>query len=461
MKIFSKNSIFICDSSSKLSQIKIQEKVDRLSAELAKLKEIKISIFLNNSIEFIVLLLAIIKVNKTAVIYNTRLKPSAWKEQRKLLNSNIVFTDSLNDSVKYNLKSVGFNKVYTLDSFVNRDQLILVQNAEQSKKEDVVIFTSGSTGVGKGARLSLDNFLIHAEASNRLNSLEKGDCWLASLPFYHVGGLCILFRCLKAGASCFIIEKFSAEVICETLSNNPEITHVSLVPSVLKKLLENQDAIKRLKRLKLILVGGAPTDKRVLKKIIELELPVRTSYGMTETCSHISFLEQKLTEDNSHTSGKLLSGVEVDFNNRQELLVKSKSLFLGYVGEEARQEWFNTGDLAKIDSKGRLEILGRSDRTIISGGENINPLEIENLALQNMNIEKAVVVAIQDDKWGSVPALAIELGSNFSDFEMSSLELLFRDNLAKYKIPKFIKVIKEIPSTSLGKIDYAKVKMLF
>ena len=445
------SSPLVRSNSSSYSYAEILSRIEKRTKSLEMLKVHKTSIFSKNSIDEIILILSLLSLDKTIVLHNTRLNYQNWLQQKKLSNTFVAFSDNSCD-----LNKLGFNKVFShkdselvYKSEIDSDE---VSSKElEAKKEDIIIFTSGSTGLGKGVRLSLENFFTNAKASNKVNKLEQGDCWLASLPFYHVGGLCIVFRCLEAGASFFLLDKFSASNIYNALKDNPEITHVSLVPSVLKELLENKDAISLLKKLKLILIGGAPTEKRVLERIIELKLPVRTSYGMSETCSHVTFLREALNQENSSTVGQALDSAELKLSEYGELLVKSKSLFLGYLGRENTPEWFHTGDLASIDSSGRFKIIGRADRTIISGGENINPKEIEDLALEVKGVEKSAVISKEDSRWGQVPILFMEVEQGFKIEELNNIFLL---KLAKYKIPKEIKIIKKIPLTGIGKIDY-------
>lgn len=398
----------------------------------------RVSVVSGNSLEMIVLLFALQRLGVSVVLHNIRLKPEDWKEQAQLAGVCAAF-------VAEEFKGQGvFEREFSVPELGLE---VAFEPQVDLEKEAFVIFTSGSTGLGKGVRLSLANLISNAEASNLVNELSEGDSWLASLPFFHVGGLCIVFRTLLAGASSLIAEAKDTYQLLD------KVSHVSLVPTVLEDILRREGGYEKLRKLKNILFGGAPSNLRLLEKI--KELPVRTSYGMTETSSHICMLEKKsvYVVDDLKTSGNLLKGVEAKISIEGEICLKGPSIFKGYLGKDERvlDDWFLTGDLGSIDFNGRLIVEGRKDRTIISGGENINPKQIEDIALSCEGVKEIVVVGVDDPKWGSRPVAYVVIDEGF---DLSILNTLFERSLPKFKIPDKIIKISSMPKTAIGKVDY-------
>lgn len=430
---FSQVEALVCGLAVKLSGLELSSRVSVLS---------------KNNLEMVILFFALQRLGVSVVLHNTRLTVGDWRGQAELASVGCGF-------VSAEFKEIApFERVYLLPELdFGADFDLADSPVVDCEKESVVIFTSGSTGVGKGVRLSLRNLISNAQASNQVNDLAIGDTWLASLPFFHVGGLCILFRTILAGASSLVTELHNAN---ETFLRLGEVSHVSLVPPVLEEILEIKGGYEKIKRLKNILLGGSPSDDKLLEKITQL--PIRTSYGMSETSSHISILDKNETYQiqDLQTSGKLLNGVEVKISSEGEICLRGPSIFKGYLGQDDRKidQWFFTGDLGCIDSKGRLIIEGRKDRTIISGGENINPKQIEDLVLAISGVKQAAVIGVADMKWGARPYLFVVVEKGFL---LSSLTKVLMQKLPKYKVPDKIISLNALPKTAIGKIDYIKL----
>jgi O-succinylbenzoic acid--CoA ligase len=294
-----------------------------------------------------------------------------------------------------------------------------------------IIFTSGSTGTPKAALHTFSNHYHNALGSNANIALRPGDRWLHSLPLYHVGGLSILFRCLLAGATAVFPEHGTQ--VGESIAAL-SATHVSLVSTQLLRLLrEGAD----LSALEAVLMGGGPVPASLVDEAVARGLPVHTSYGLTEMASQVTTTPPGASPEVLHTSGRVLPHREVSISGEGEILVRGETLFAGYVeGEKVARPldvdcWFHTGDLGELDENGYLRILGRKDNLFISGGENIQPEEIEEAICRLDGVDEAVVVPLPDPEFDHRPVAFVKTDGD----EPGDLAPELRKVLPRFKVP--------------------------
>jgi O-succinylbenzoic acid--CoA ligase len=303
-------------------------------------------------------------------------------------------------------------------------------------REATIVFTSGSTGEPKGAIHSMGNHYYSALGSGQNIALREGDRWLLSLPLYHVGGLSILFRCFFAGAT--VVVPDPSEPVEELLEPD-RITHVSMVSTQLLRLLRSGK--RAFASLKAILLGGSAIEPGLLDEAVARRLPVHTSYGLTEMASQVTTTPPGASRKQLGTSGRVLPYRNLSVAPDGEILVKGETLFKGYVGVGLPVDgngWFHTGDLGFLDPEGYLVVTGRKDNLFISGGENIQPEEIERLLGTVEGVGRAVVVPVKDDEFGCRPVAFVEMRS---EADAVPLELVEKVNarlaavLPRYKLP--------------------------
>jgi len=286
-----------------------------------------------------------------------------------------------------------------------RFEFVCLADLDLNLSEDAtIVLTSGSTGQPKGVLHTLANHVASARASDDILPFGQGDTWLVSLPLYHVGGLALVVRALLHGGSLLFCGKdWQTALVQET------VTHMSVVPTQLKCLLEMPEAIPALQSLKVVLVGGAPCPDTLVHQAQALGIPIHITYGASEAASQIT-----TTRGIPIGSGSALSHCQVCINQDNEILVKGQSLARGYVTEGRvfaladEQDWFHTGDLGRLDSQGNLFVLGRRDTQFISGGENIRPEEIEQAILTLPEVEQCAVVPVPDVTYGQRPVVFIK-----------------------------------------------------
>jgi O-succinylbenzoic acid--CoA ligase len=294
-----------------------------------------------------------------------------------------------------------------------------------------IIFTSGSTGAPKAALHAFGNHYHSALGSNANIALRPGDTWLHSLPLYHVGGLSILFRCLLAGATVALPE--SGTSIGESIVGLGA-THVSLVSTQLSRLLrESAD----LGGLQAVLMGGGPVPPSLVDEAIACGLPLHPSYGLTEMASQVTTTPPGASPEQLRTAGRALPYREVSISERGEILVRGETLFAGYVdGEESdrpldEEGWFHTRDLGELDESGYLRVGGRLDNLFISGGENVQPEEIEKALCRLNGVDEAVVVPVPDEEFGARPVAFVRI----NDAEPRDLARELEPVLPRFQIP--------------------------
>jgi o-succinylbenzoate---CoA ligase len=297
-----------------------------------------------------------------------------------------------------------------------------------------IVFTSGSAGSPKAALHTFGNHYYSALGSNANIDLAPGDRWLHSLPLYHVGGLSILFRCLLAGATVALPEAGAplGKAITESGA-----THVSLVSTQLLRLLREEDFAPG--RLRAILLGGGPIPVPLVDEAVTRGLPIHTSYGLTEMASQVTATPPGASREELGTSGRLLPHREISISDDGEILVRGETLFSGYVNSDIVDRsldaggWFRTGDLGELDADGCLLVRGRKDNLFISGGENVQPEEIEEALCRLESVEEAVVVPIPDTEFGFRPVAfvrTLEGAAGLGDLARA-LEL----RLPRFKVP--------------------------
>jgi O-succinylbenzoic acid--CoA ligase len=319
-----------------------------------------------------------------------------------------------------------------------------------------ILFTSGSTGIPKAALHTWGNHRYSAKGANANLPLRRGDRWLLSLPLYHVGGLAILVRCALAGAAVAVP---SRDVPVHESIRTTQAAHVSLVATQCRRLLDATTGGPP-DSLRAVLLGGGPIPESLLQRGVERGWPFLTSYGCTEMASQVTTTAPGDPRSDLSTAGRCLPYRRVRIVGG-EVQVKGRSLFRAYVTEDGLDDprtangWYRTGDRGRIDASGRLHILGRIDRMFVSGGENIQPEEIEAALERVEEVERAVVVPVSDAEYGERPVAFVRLREGASS---PDLESALRRRLPGFKIPD---AFHSLPDEGLSdglKVDRAALR---
>lgn len=304
-----------------------------------------------------------------------------------------------------------------------------------------LIRTSGSSAYPKLAQHSWGNHVYSAQGSLKNLPLGPQDRWLLSLPLFHVGGLAIVVRCWLAGATLAIPD--TQQSLSDALTHFKP-THLSLVPTQLQRLLQHPQSRVALQGCTAILLGGAPVSAELIAQAQQAELNIHTSYGATEMSSQITTTPPGYWLNHPATpvvSGELLPHRELRLH-QGEVLVRGQTLFQGYrqngvLQQQQRKDgWFATGDLGHWHH-GQLRINGRKDYQFISGGENIQPEEIERYLLAFSEVQEAMVVPVRDHEFGARPVAFLRLAHGVDAVSFfKALPDALSQSLPKFKIPQ-------------------------
>jgi O-succinylbenzoic acid--CoA ligase len=402
----------------------------RVSAAAFRLRGLepgsRVALYLPKDERYVTLMLAVIRAGHVACPVSDRLPPRGVAELLERASCAALISDD--DEL---LQRAGAG-LYRLKPG------LLLEDRQRGESADIplerpatIIFTSGSTGIPKAALHTFGNHYYNALGSNANIMLRPRDRWLHSLPLYHVGGLSILIRCLLAGAT--IALPGHGAPIGESIAGLGA-THVSLVSTQLLRLLREDI---ELAGLKAVLMGGGPVSASLVDEALSRGLPVHTSYGLTEMASQVTTTPPGASLEALRTAGRVLPEREVSISEEGEILVRGATLFSGYV-EGGRLDlpldadgWFHSGDLGELDENGDLHLLGRRDNLFISGGENIQPEEIEEVLCRLDGIDEAVVVPVPDPEFGYRPVAFVRADGD----EPGDLAPELRKVLPGFKVP--------------------------
>ncbi|RPJ78852.1 MAG: alpha/beta fold hydrolase [Alphaproteobacteria bacterium] len=283
----------------------------------------------------------------------------------------------------------------------------------------VVVFSSGTTSAPKGIALSFKNLYFSALGFSQFFSQKAHDISLINLPHHHVGGLMILWRAFFTGGK--VVSDLSGP-----------IDFISLVPLQLKRMLEDQSKLDILKKIKVILIGGAALAPSLKKEAEKRGLSLYETYGMSETTSLVMI------------NGEVLPYRQLRLDDSNLFNVKGETLAVGYFENQTlmpfTQEWFKTNDVGLMTNNGRYQFKERADLVFICGGENINPLIVEEVAKDHPGITDAYLIPIPDEEWGEIGVLLYE-PTDISRTSNEQLNIELKKNLKNsihpHLIPKF------------------------
>lgn len=392
----------------------------------------RVGFYLPNGWRYLVLLMATIRAGGVACPLSTRVPPPRLGSLLRQIDGRILFTDRPLD--------VEGVSVFRPETAIRDAGAPRASDAGVPRlpfgRPATIVFTSGSSGTPKAALHTFGNHYWSARGSNENIPLAPGDRWLLSLPLYHVGGLAIFFRCLLAGAAV-------AVPTLEALRQRPlaasGVTHASMVSTQLLRQLREGEAEATRGPLKALLLGGSALPPSLLEAAHARGLPIYTSYGLTEMASQVTTTPPGTTPLRMQTSGRALPYRELRIAPDGEILVRGETLFLGYVeGQEVHtsrdaEGWFHTRDVGTLDAEEYLSVHGRKDHLFISGGENVQPEEVERALSRFDDVAQAVVVPVPDPEFGFRPVAFVQARKN----EVAPAELRRRLErvLPRFKVP--------------------------
>ena len=445
--------------------LELHQEAETLARKLKAISETPktVACLLENGPHTVALIHALSYIGAVIVPLNTRLTASEIEYQLRDSNAGILVYDdvfrekAVNASKNIDMQAISFEKLAQSEEadFEIRKEIDL-------NSQHTIMYTSGTTGFPKGVMLTYGNHWWSAIGSSLNLGLYEHDKWLCCVPMFHMSGLSIVFRSVIYGIPIVIHKSFQPEKANEAILHQG-VTIASVVSAMLSRMLDALET-NYPSTFRCMLLGGGPAPLPLLEACTKRNIPVYQTYGMTETASQIATLSSEYMLKKIGSAGKPLfhsqlkimkDGRKAHPNEIGEIVVKGPTVTKGYLGREKETKeaikdgWLYTGDLGYLDDDGFLYVLDRRSDLIISGGENIYPAEIESVLLSHPDVVEAGVTGIDDETWGQVPIAFVVTKTKMSE---QNLLQFCEQKLARYKLPKRIHFVKQLPRNSANKL---------
>ncbi|WP_245831758.1 o-succinylbenzoate--CoA ligase [Oceanobacillus senegalensis] len=421
-----------------------------------------VGILSNNSVTMLTAIHALSYLGAVGVLLNTRLTSNELNYQLRDAEVNVLLTSGSFKNQEMQLDVPFIYRFSEIHSTVEKEVML----KSELVLDDIftIIYTSGTTGFPKGVIHTYGNHWWSSIGSVLNLGLNPNDKWLIPLPIFHVSGLSTSIKSVIYGMPIYLLEKFDVGIVHNALMKKG-ITIASVVSVMVQKLLERLGNDGYPCSLRCLLLGGGPAPRPMLVRAKEKNIPIFQSYGMTETSSQIVTLSPQDALEKVGSAGKplfpaQLKITELDNDSVGEIMVKGPMVTKGYYkNEEANkksfhQGWLATGDMGYVDEDGFLYVVDRRKDLIISGGENVYPSEIESVLSGIRQISEVGVTGKTDETWGQVPVAYIVKKDTISTEEILDYA---KERLAKYKLPKEIHFVKELPRNASNKLVRSKL----
>ena len=436
----------------------------------------RVAALLPNSLEYVCLIHALVRLGQTLIPLNTRLTTAEIEWQLHTLGCGLLVRGTGDDRLGTGDKGRGTGDWHTQLTLHPTPQSAIPtpQSPLPNPPPQSILFTSGTTGHPKAVPLTLENHFYSALGSAYKLGVLPHDVWLSCLPLYHVGGMAVIFRSCLYGTAVDLHPRFDLEVVNHALDQYP-ITMISVVPTMLYRLVQSRTRWPA--SLRLILVGGAAADEALVQAANGLGTGdkgqgtgrplVATTYGMTETASQMATLLPEEVVGKPGSVGRPLlfthlraldeAGRPCAVGQIGDIWVQGPTVTSGYLNHPTANEhrfaegWFNTGDMGYVDEDGDWWIVQRRTDLIVSGGENVYPAEVERVLRQHPAVAEVCVVGVPDAEWGQVVAAAVQLHPQ-ATLTADELRHFAQPHLARYKLPRQVIFVPALPLTASGKI---------
>ncbi|MDQ7841501.1 MAG: o-succinylbenzoate--CoA ligase [bacterium] len=416
----------------------------------------RVALVLGGGAQFAGLTHALARLGAVMVPVNTRLAAAevAWCLQDA--SPALVICDEANAAAAHAGAEGAGVQILTIE------ELGVLPEADASLRDRItlsdvqgIIYTSATTGRPKGVMLTFGNHWWSAVGSAFNLGLRNDDCWLAPLPLYHVGGLAILWRSVIYGIPAVVHAAFDPGAVNREIDAGG-VTIVSVVSTMLQRMLDERGDRSYPPTLRCVLLGGGPAPLDLLEECLRRGVPVAPTYGLTEAASQVATLPPEDLPRKLGSAGKALFPTEIKTEDG-EILVRGPTVMAGYATqpeETARvlqDGWLRTGDLGYLDGDGYLFVSDRRDDLVISGGENVYPAEVEGVLRGHPAVEDAGVFGLPDPEWGQVVAAAVTSRRGAS-LDEEGVRAFCAARLARYKVPKRIWFVEDLPRSPSGKL---------
>lgn len=458
---------------------KLWRRVERASAHLATTWGVRAgdrvgTLCLNHELQ-LVLLFACARVGAMFAPLNYRLAPAELRAIAGHAQLAVLFHDAAHEALA---RAAGADcRLAHLDRLIDHPAPSGVVHAPVPDHAPLLLaYTSGTTGKPKGAVHTQAGVLANARASWWAHDMTADDHVLSVLPTFHVGGLCIqTLPALLAGAQVTLHDRFTPQAWLDAVARDrPSLS--LMVPATLRAVLEHPRWVDTdLAALRGVMAGSSTIPRSYIEAFHARGVPLGQVYGATETgpVSVVLKLEQAMArpgyagwpQPGAEVRLAGPDGAEVAPGAVGELWVRGANVMAGYWNQPDHGlpgGWFHSGDLAHRDADGCIEVVGRSKDMIISGGENIYPAEIENVLVGLPGVQECAVVGVADARWGEVPVAVIVPAPDAPRGALAAepLRELLAARIARFKLPREVVLMDELPRSALGKVLKPQLRAL-
>lgn len=448
----------------------------------------RVSVLLENVPEYLISYFAITSIGAIYVPLNWRLHAS---EHVVLMNNAkpkvLIVSSAFGESVSAARNSVpSLRKIVTLGKALEGCEEFYAWAKEEGalpadfipSADDgaVIVYTSGTTGLPKGALLTHGNVVFDLHNIAGYGKQTSSSTVVHVAPLYHQTCVHALVH-LVFGAHVVLLKKFDVADVLSTIQR-VKGTYIFLAPTMLYEILDHPQLSKYdLSSLQTIVYGAAPITGARLRQAIEVfGMKLVQGYGLTEATSHVAYLDKQDHLLAEGSIGRGIPGVESRVVNDEgkdvkpkeigEILVRGRTVMKGYWREpKATQEtivdgWLHSGDLAEVDERGFMYIVGRKKDLVISGGVNIYPRDIEEVLSEHAGIAEVAAFGVPDPYWGEALTVAVVPHAGIK-LEPAEIQAFCRARLGGYQVPKRVEVIATLPKNASGKILKRELRRIY
>lgn len=437
----------------------------------------RIAVYSKNRAEYVFLFLACIKTGIVLVPLNFRLTPSELDLLIEDAEPSLFLYESSFSSNVSELKAIPEHakqiSIETIASFLvgTVPDSTPYQPDEPITESDLVmiLYTAGTTGRSKGVMITHRMLFWNSINTALRLDLNSQDHTQNYAPFFHTGGWNVLTTpFFHAGASVTLLQNFDVDLVLQLMEKERTTTFFG-VPTMLQMMSESEQFNKvDLSSVRFSVVGGAPMPEPLINLWHNKGVMIRQGYGLTEVGPNCFSLQHEeairkrgsIGFPNFYVDAKIVDadGNELGSNEPGELWLRSPVVTPGYwrnenaTAESITDGWFHTGDVVMMDDEGFFYVVDRKKNMFISGGENVYPADVERIIYAHPDVKEVAVVGVQDEKWGEVGKAYISLKEGCS-MEWEVIISHCQGKLAKFKIPKYVEFVEELPKNDAGKIN--------
>ena len=456
----------------------------------------RVAIMAVDSPEYVELVLACMKIGATYAAMNFRMAPAEVRAVLLASEAKLVFLSGRYEEVIESCFPEAAQVVLSRISFDHTEtglptyEEFLARGADGSELESVttdddilsVSFTSGTTGTPKGVLQSQRMIKAITQSGALELGIRPGDLLMSGAPLFHAGGLGHVLYGLARGGGSVVMPQWDVDVALSWLQSG-RVQQAMLVPSMIIQLLAHPDVGRGdFAGLRSIMYGGAPMPTSVIRQMVEVfDCDLHNGFGAgTEAGGQLVLRPEdhrRALAGEEWLLGSIgkpafgcdvrlvdLDGQEVPDGEVGEIVSRGDTVMSGYLGQpeltarSVREGWFRAGDLAWKDKQGYLHLAGRADDMIVRGGENVYPVEIEDVVGDHPAVGEIAVVGEPDDHWGQVVTAVVALKAGATGLTLNDVREHCRDRLASYKVPTRVVVVEAFPRNSTGKIQKSTLR---